>query len=107
MRRTDYTMNVDFKYPGDDNTYEVIVNIPVSIFCEVFKSWFLSARSLLIEGTDGSIQELASSLCDIEDIVSDDYFWESCKDLYFKSSAYEEDYKEWKEEYEYDNDIIN
>ena len=90
-------MEVTFKY-GDEE-FKEDVWIPYPIFIEAVRKFF-DQNMVGIDGTDNAIWNLLVDLDCLDKLEDNEDIQSYCKELYKGSSYEEEDYEEWKDEYE-------
>lgn len=95
-------MDVTFKY--GDKEFTTDVYIPFTIFIEAVRS-YCESRMVTMDGTDTAIWNLLVDFNCLSELEDNSDILSKCRELY-KGSAYEEeDYEEWKDEYEFDNNL--
>lgn len=102
---TGYDIEVTFMYEKDPSTKSVeYIDIPFDIFAEGIRMYG-SMKSVNLDGTDISLWNLMVELRALDIIAEDKDFLDYCKELYLKSHYYEDDYEDWKDDYEYMHDL--
>ena len=100
--RVDMFMEVTFEYNGEK--FDTSVYIPFPICIEAFRR--LCDNGLVtVDGTDNAIWNLLVDLGCLYELENNEDFQELCKELYKGSIFEEEDYEEWKDEYEMDHNL--
>ena len=101
--RVDILMDVEFKY-GEDKQ-EVTVYIPFPIFIQAVKRFSNLNNMVELDGTDNAIWNLLVDFGCIDNLENNEEIISYCKELYQGTSFEEEDYEEWKDDYEYDHNL--
>ena len=100
--RVSMFMEVTFKY--GDKEFKEDVYIPFPIFIEAVRKLF-GSNMVSLDGTDNAIWNILVDLECLDNLENNEYIQEYCKELYKGSEFEEEDYEEWKENYEFDNNL--
>jgi hypothetical protein len=100
--RTGYDLEVEFEYDGKKE--KVLVDIPFPIFIEAVRDYCMG-RSVNMDGTDNAVWNLLIDFDCLDMFEDDKDFIEKCKELYKGSRFEEEDYEEWKDDYEFDHNL--
>lgn len=100
--RVSMLMEVTFKY-GDEEFKEEVW-IPFPIFVEAVRKLF-DSKLVSLDGTDNAIWNLLVDLDCLDTLEDNSDIQEYCKELYKGSAFEEEDYLEWKDEYEMDHNL--
>ena len=100
--RVDMFMEVTFKY--GDQEFKTEVYIPYPIFVEAFRR-YCDGHLVTVDGTDNAIWNLLVDLDCLYELESNEEIQELCKELYKDSIFEEEDYEDWKDEYEMDHNL--
>lgn len=100
---TGYDMEVTFKY--GDSEFKVDVEIPFDTFIEAVRRFTESRKSVGLDGTDTSIWNLLVEMEGLDFYADQEDFLDICREIYYKSSQFEDDLEEWVDDYEYDHEI--
>ena len=98
-----YDMELVFKY--GDKEFRVSVDIPFTIFMEALRQYCYGHFVINLDGTDSAVWNFLVEFDAIEKIAYNNDFIEMCKELYLESSFYEDDYEQWKDDYESDHEL--
>ena len=100
--RVNMFMEVTFKY-GDEE-FRDDVYIPFPILIEAVRK-YCDSKLVGLDGTDNAIWNLLVDLKCIDELEYNEDIIEICKELYKGSEFEEEDYEEWKDNYEFDHNL--
>lgn len=95
-------MTVTFKYGDKDFKEEVW--IPFPIFIDAVRKVF-SKGLVDLDGTNNAIWNMLVDLNCLDTLEDNEDIQEYCQELYRGSSFEEEDYAEWKDDYEMTNNL--
>jgi hypothetical protein len=102
---TGFDIDVEFKFK--DKVFTELVDIPFDIFVEAFRQYSSGYKDVNIDGTDTRIWNLLIDLGATETLAEQENFLSIAKELYLKSSYYEEDLEKWTEDMQDDFDFEN
>lgn len=104
--RTNVSMDVEFTYPGEDGaTEKTSVYVPFPILIEAIRKFF-DSNLVKLDGKDNDIWNTLLDLgCDFYELEDNEDIIAYCKEQYKGSSYEEEDFEEWKDEYEMLNNL--
>lgn len=100
--RVNMFMEVIFKY-GDEE-YREDVYIPFPIFIEAVRKYF-DLHLVTLDGTDNAIWNMLVDLDCLDNLEDNEDIQEYCKEMYKGTEYEEEDYEEWKDDYEMLHDL--
>ena len=92
-------LDVKFKYPGDEEEHEESVWMPFPIFIEAVRKFF-DSKLVGLDGTDNAIWNILVDLDCLDKLEDNEDIQEYCRELYKGTQFEEEDYEDWKDEYE-------
>lgn len=92
-------MTVEFKYPGTEEVVKEDVYIPFPIFIEAVRKFF-DSKLVGIDGTDNAIWNILVDLGCLDNLEDNEDIQEYCKEAYKGSEFEEEDFEDFKDEYE-------
>ncbi len=95
-------MEATFKY--GDKEFKEDVYIPFPIFIGAIRKFF-DSKLVGLDGTDNAIWNILVDLGCLDELEYNSDIQEYCKELYKGSEFEEEDYEEWKDNYELDNGL--
>jgi hypothetical protein len=101
---TGFDIEVEFKFK--DKVLTEFIDIPFEVFVEAFRQ-YSNYRDVTIDGKDTRVWNLLIDLGVIEKLAEEENFLSIAKELYLKSSYYEEDLEKWTEEMQDDYDFEN
>jgi hypothetical protein len=101
---TGFDINVEFKFK--DKVFTETVDIPFEVFVEAFRQ-YSDYKDVKIDGKDTRVWNLLIDLGAVETLAEQKNFLAIAKELYLKSSYYEEDLEKWTEEMQDDYDFEN
>lgn len=104
--RTGFDMEVEFTHPETGETETSYVDIPFTIFIESLREFCEIRKEVVLDGTDTDVWNLFADIDGaLEHFVDDEDFIEMCKEKYMNSYEYEEDFDDWKDDYDFEHDI--
>lgn len=104
--RTNYDIEVEFTHPETGETVSTFVYIPFEIFVETVRKYCEIKKDVVLDGTDVDIWNLFVEIDGAFDtFMYDDDFVDICREKYDNSYYKEEDFEEWKDEYDFDHEI--
>lgn len=104
--RTGFDLEVTFTHPETGETQETYVYIPFEVYVEALRQYCANYKDVALDGTDNRIWNLFADIDGALDyFCEDEYFLDICRELYENSYEYEEDFEEWKDDYDMDHEI--
>lgn len=100
--RINMLMDVTFKY--GDKEEQTSVWIPFTVFINAVRK-FADFSSVNLDGTDTAIWNFLVDLDCLDTLEDNENIMEYCRELYKGTSFEEEDYEEWKDDYEFDHNL--
>lgn len=100
--RVKMLMEVTFKYGNQE--FEEDVWIPFPILINAIRKFF-DMGLVKIDGTDNAIWNTFIELDCLDKIEDNKEIQDYCRELYKGSSFEEEDYEDWKDDYEFDHNL--
>lgn len=104
MRKNRVNMFMEVTFNYGDESFKEEVYIPFPIFIEAVRKFF-DSRMVTLDGTDNAIWNMLVDLDCLDSLEDNEDIQKYCKEFYAGSEFEEEDYADWKDDYEMDHGL--